>query len=454
MALKVCLISTYELGRQPFGLASAAAQLRAAGIEVMPQDLSVHRLDEEVVRAADVVAFYLPMHTATRLALQVLPRVRELNPGAHLCCFGLYGPLNRPHLIESGIDSILDGEFESHLVELCRAVKQGDEPRGHPYPPGLDRRTSFIVPDREGLPPLSNYARLKLPGGEERLVGYTEATRGCRHHCRHCPIVPVYQGRFRVIPRDVVVADVAQQVAVGAEHITFGDPDFFNAPRLSLLVLEELHAEFPDVTFDATIKVEHLRLHGELLPRLRELNCILVTSAFESFDDSVLERLKKNHKSRHIVDAVEACQVAGIALNPTFVPFTPWTSAIDYLEFLGTIADLGLVESVSPVQYGVRLLLPTGSPLLELSDVAARVDTFDPETLCYPWSNPDPAVDRLAEQLTASIAAASDDGAPRREIFADIFRQACATADRPAPVDGLGVPQAVTIPYMTEPWYC
>ena len=98
VALKVCLISTYELGRQPFGLASAAAQLRAAGIEVMPQDLSVHRLDEEVVRAADVVAFYLPMHTATRLALQVLPRVRELNPGAHLCCFGLYGPLNRPHL--------------------------------------------------------------------------------------------------------------------------------------------------------------------------------------------------------------------------------------------------------------------------------------------------------------------------------------------------------------------
>ena len=54
-----------------------------------------------------------------------------------------------------------------------------------------------------------------LPGGGEKVVAFAEASRGCKHVCRHCPVVPVYEGRFRVVPVDVVVADVAQQVAMG-----------------------------------------------------------------------------------------------------------------------------------------------------------------------------------------------------------------------------------------------
>mgnify|MGYP006375011135 CR=1 FL=1 len=38
--VRVLLLSTYELGRPPFGLASAAAWLRAAGCEVEVRDLS------------------------------------------------------------------------------------------------------------------------------------------------------------------------------------------------------------------------------------------------------------------------------------------------------------------------------------------------------------------------------------------------------------------------------
>ena len=45
--LQVVLISTYELGRQPFGLASPAAWLRQAGARVTCLDLSVERLNEE-----------------------------------------------------------------------------------------------------------------------------------------------------------------------------------------------------------------------------------------------------------------------------------------------------------------------------------------------------------------------------------------------------------------------
>src|SRR5439155_1234828 len=100
--------------------------------------------------------------------------------------------------------------------------------------------------------------KLQLPDGSRRTVGYTEASRGCRHLCRHCPIVPIYNGQFRIVPVGVVLADVDAQVRAGAGHITFGDPDFFNGPTHALRVVERLHAAHPSVTYDVTIKVEHL----------------------------------------------------------------------------------------------------------------------------------------------------------------------------------------------------
>ena len=112
----VLLISTYDLGRQPFGLASAAAALRAAGIDVVCADLAKERLSEESVRRAAAIGFFLPMHTATRLALPVIDRVRALNPDARLVAYGLYAPLNAPMLRERGASVIIGGEFEDALV--------------------------------------------------------------------------------------------------------------------------------------------------------------------------------------------------------------------------------------------------------------------------------------------------------------------------------------------------
>ena len=67
-AVRALLISTYDLGRQPFGLASPAAWLRRAGVEPDCVDTSREPLADDTIRAASIVAFYLPMHTATRLA--------------------------------------------------------------------------------------------------------------------------------------------------------------------------------------------------------------------------------------------------------------------------------------------------------------------------------------------------------------------------------------------------
>ena len=102
----VVLLSVYDMGRQPFGLASAAAALAAAGLEVKCADLSRERLGESDVRSADAVGFFLPMHTATRLMVPVIDRVRQLNLSARLVAFGLYAPLNGTLLHDRGVAAV------------------------------------------------------------------------------------------------------------------------------------------------------------------------------------------------------------------------------------------------------------------------------------------------------------------------------------------------------------
>jgi hypothetical protein len=307
------------------------------------------------------------------------------------------------------------------------------------------------VPDRAGLPPLSRYASLQLPDGTQRVVGYTEASRGCKHVCRHCPIVPIYNGQFRVVSPDVVLADIDAQVRAGARHITFGDPDFFNGPTHAIRIVDALHAAHAAVTYDVTIKVEHLLKHRDLLARLADTGCAFVTSAVESLDDRVLSRLAKGHTRADFVEAVALARAATLTLVPTFVAFHPWLSLDDYCDLLDSIDSLDLVEHVAPIQLAIRLLLPEGSPLLTLDDMRVHVDNFDPATLSYRWRHPDPRVDALQEAVFAIVGQRV--GSPRRAVFDEVSALAHERAGRPHDSTRPARDRA-TIPYLNEPWYC
>jgi radical SAM superfamily enzyme YgiQ (UPF0313 family) len=442
--VRVVLISTYDLGRQPFGLASPAAWLREAGCEVTCADLSRTPLPLDAVRSASLVGFFVPMHTATRLALPVIDRVRGLNPAARLAAYGLYAPLNEDLLRERGVHEILGGEFEEDLARIARALP----------PSGVGvARLLFKKPSRDGLPPLEKYAALQA-GPERRVAGYTESSRGCKHRCRHCPIVPVYDGRFRIVSPDVVIEDVRAQVAAGATHITFGDPDFFNGIRHARDVVERFGREFAGVTFDVTIKVEHLLKHADALPLLRQSGCALVTSAVEALDDRVLGFLEKGHTRADFERAVDICAAADLTLSPTFVTFTPWTTLDSYLDLLHAIDALGLVDNVASIQLAIRLLVTGRSRLLELDDVKRIVQPFDPVSLTYPWTHPDPRVDALHDAVSRSVGVRLN--APRAEVFARVWELAHAHAGvAPPPRRQLPVLAArATVPYLTEPWYC
>ncbi|HEX6465407.1 MAG TPA: CUAEP/CCAEP-tail radical SAM protein [Vicinamibacterales bacterium] len=455
--MKALLISTYDLGRQPFGLASPAAFLRRAGHQVTCVDTTRTPLTDDSVRDAGLVAFFLPMHTATRLALPLIDRVQAANPSAHVCAYGLYAPLNEAILRARGVATVLGPEFEPDLEELATkldSVSEADLPlRGGVGESGVwlpARRVPFIQPDRSGLPPLSRYATLQV-GDTRKIVGYTEATRGCKHRCRHCPIVPVYEGRFRAVPIEIVTADIRAEVAAGARHMTFGDPDFFNGPAHAIAIVETLAREFPGVSYDVTIKVEHLRRHAALLPRLRETGCAFVTSAVESIDDEVLAKLEKGHTRADFEVVARHCASIDLPLSPTFVAFTPWTTIESYRALLDAIERLDLIAAVSPIQYAIRLLIPQGSRMLELEDVRARVSHFDPASLTNIWRHEDPRVDALQTRIEQLVGQRLT--APRGEMFARVRAIADAAAGlSPQRVSPLLARAAV--PYLNEPWYC
>jgi hypothetical protein len=449
--MRAVLISTYELGRQPFGLASPAAWLRQAGWDVECVDLSKEPLRGDIVRSAALVAFHLPMHTATRLAAPVIAKVRQLNPASRLCAYGLYAPLNAEWLRSIGVDEVLGGEFEEDLTAIARSIVSGPRDWPEPLVSGRIPRLHFLVPDRRELPSLDRYATLQMPDGSRRVVGSTEASRGCRHLCRHCPVVPVYEGQFRVVAADVVLADVDAQVAAGAQHITFGDPDFFNGPTHAMRIVDALHAAHPTVTYDVTIKVEHLLQHRDLLVRLHDTGCLFVTSAVESVDDVALARLDKGHTRSDFIEAVSLCRAADVTLVPTFVAFHPWLTLAGYCDLLDTIERLDLVDRVAPIQLAIRLLIPQGSKVMTLDDVRAVVEGFDPVTLTYRWLHPDPRVDALQREIAAlvGVRVASDRSAVFDEISALAHERAGLT--RPPASPALA---RTRVPYLSEPWYC
>jgi len=248
--------------------------------------------------------------------------------------------------------------------------------------------------------------------------------------------------------------DIRQQVAAGAQHISFGDPDFFNGIRHALELVEEFHREFPNITYDATIKIEHLRKYESHLPKLKETGCLFVISAVEYLDDAVLQSLDKGHTREDFLHVVKTFRALGMTLHPTFVPFTQWTTIESYLDLLQVLHAQSLIENVAPIQLGIRLLIPEGSRLLELEEVRRAIGPFDPQSLFYPWKHANPRIDALSEAIQAIAAEGDRRKESRSAVFARIWKAAHATAGLDAPIlQPLQAP-AAAIPFLSEPWYC
>jgi len=464
---RILVVSCYESGHQPLAAATALGYLERAGSRPRAVDLSVEswdRLDAALAGGSvRLVAVSVPMHTALHIGVRAARRVRALAPDAHLCFYGLYAWLNADHLLEEVADSVLAGEAEPSLVQLAKAITEGRTPQTVPGLMLRERRAApqlkrldDLLPSRGTLPTLDRYAKLTI-NGETRIAAAVETTRGCLHRCRHCPIPPVYGGRFFAVPREAVLEDIRRLARSGARHITFADPDFLNGPRHAQAIVSAMHEEFPGLTFDFTAKVEHILRHGPLLDEMSASGCLFVVTAVESLNDEVLAHLNKGHTRNDAFEALAILRSAGIAMRPSFVAFTPWTRMEDYLELLEWVERDELIDHVDAVQFSIRLLIPPGSWLIGLEAMRPHLGPLDAAGFSYSWKHPDPRLDRLQLEIAAIAERAARTGEDARRTFERIRESAHETAGTPTgirPTTMLPSRLVAPPPRLTEPWFC
>jgi len=461
--MHVLLISCYDLGHQPFALASASAHLLKRGHRVECMDLAVQEFDREKVLKADLIGISIPMHTAMCLGIKAGERIKAIKPGIHLCYFGLYASLNEQDLLSNVGDAVIGGEFEGPLADYIDGLETGDlNSLGVSIDqclrkPNLSRQ-EFVTPVRSLLPPLEDYSKLMIPGHGEKLVGSTQTSRGCAHRCRHCPIPSVYEGRLRLVQEQVVLDDIDNLVEMGAEHISFGDPDFLNGVKYSLGIVRAMNDKHSDLSFDITAKVEHLLEYPEVLCELGSLGCLFVISAVETVDDRILEYLDKGHTRNDVIVALQNTRKAGIYLKPSLLPFTPWTTMSGYLDLLDFIEEHDLIYHVDPVHYSIRLLLPPRSKLLGISELSAVVGEMSKEDLVYEWKHPDARVDELQKRIALIVESSIENEEDSPTIFARIKAVArgreASFLEAVTEADDFFLPVESRPPAFSESWFC
>ena len=459
----ILLLSCYELGHVPHGLAMPKAFLERAGFSPTCLDLSVQRpgrtqsvcVLEAALARARLICISVPMHTALRIGVRVAERILAGNRDALLCFYGHYAVLHADFLFSLGVRWLFGGESESELVALAESLNAANPATADRAACATLAKLDFPRPSRRGLPGLSRYAQLDMGNGQLRLAGYTEASRGCLDRCHHCPIPAVYDGRFFVIAQETVLDDIAVQVAAGAEHITFGDPDFLNGPGHGMAILRALHARWPHLGFDITAQISHLSRHRRHLPELAELGCTFVVSAVESLSDVVLARLRKRHRRGDVMEVLDLCCAAGLVLRPTFVSFTPWTTLDDVCELADFVVSEDLAGHVDPIQLTIRLLVPPGSLLLAAEDTRASFGPFDPQALGHVWQHPDPRLDVLQRELAKLVTGALEQHEKPADVLASLREHIHRAAGREAiPLPAMQPRSRRPVPRLTEPWFC
>ena len=425
------------------GLTRPLSALEAAGFSPDTIDIAVEPLDAEKVKHARFIGISVPMHTALRLGVHLLQRIREINPNVSICMYGLYAELNADYLLSHGVDFCISGDASIQLVGLVQSIVEEKQTEAQGLRPKIVKNGK--------LPSLENYAQFE-DNGEVRTVGYTETTHGCKHLCTHCPIPPIYNGKFFPVQRETVLEEIQKQVAEGATHITFGDPDFLNGPMHGLRILRAMHETFPNLTFDFTTKIEHILKHRKHFPEFAKLGCRFIISAVESLSETVLTILEKHHTRADVETAIEIVHSTGIALRPTWVPFTPWTTLDDYLEILEFVNTHRLIYHVDSVQYAVRLLIPPSSYLLNRPETKVLSLKLNETAFSYIWPHPDPRMDELHKTVNTLVENDARADIDALKTFYRIWELAADIRGYAMPIQKKAA--NLPAPRLTEAWFC
>ena len=448
----VVLVSCYELGHQPQGVASAVAFLRRAGFAPTCLDLAVEPLDaaaEARLAAARLVAISVPMHTAMALGLRVAARVRAANPTAHVCFFGLYAVLNRELLASGGVaDSVLAPDSEEQLV----AIASGGAARARRHLAGATiwsrrvtgcRRSSATRAWRSPASGASPATPRRRAAASTSAVTarFRRSTAAASSPSRSTSCWPTCAGRSRR----------ARATSTSAT------PTSSTGPSHALRVARALHAEHPGRDVRASRPRSSTSLaHADAVRELAALGALFVVSAVESLSDRVLAALAKGHhaadvgRALAVVRAAPACRCARRSSRSR-----RGRRSADYLELCSFIRDNRLQDEVDPVQLSIRLLVPPGSLLLAAPDIAPSLGPAGSGGAHLPVDSPRSAHGSAGGRRLGAGRSRRRSQAPRprtRSRASTAWPRRVAGIDMPADKPRLRL--SAPPPHLTEPWFC
>ncbi|WP_298335414.1 radical SAM protein [Ferrimicrobium sp.] len=445
--MSVLFISTYELGHQPQLAAEVAAELGEGRLEVLDMSKVPLTVAVEAISHASRVILTAPMLTGALVARDLLASLEPDQPERQLIVVGLYATVLRESLQHPPMALWLDRATAAELATLVQSASGDAHAQIAAQSAKATNRRTYRV-NRTPLMPLDSYRSVSI-AGHDLVTGYLETSVGCRHRCLHCPVAATWNGRIAINDAEAVITDGLAQIEAGAQHLSFGDPDFLNAPKHSLKVLATLAEKAPWVTFDITTKIAEILRHRDLIPTLAASHVNFVISAVESLNDDVLSHLDKGHTGADVPVARDLLYANGIALHPTFVPFTPWTTMRDLVDIVDFIVDSDLVEVVEPIQYSIELLTPTNS-LLPVNDT--DFGPYDARVMGYTVRYHDERLPYLRDRLYQLAAQAGEDsfGTTFTQIYAATY-EANGLPTPSAPTPRVRAPSTAI---MSEPWFC
>jgi radical SAM superfamily enzyme YgiQ (UPF0313 family) len=245
----------------------------------------------------------------------------------HLSCFG-YFPTMKSDLLLDTFDSVVRGETEMSLFELCKALRD-DKPLKNVN--GISYRShdkSFHNPQRE----LFDLAELPLPARDlidNKLYTFPFtgepyasilAGRGCPQNCVFCTAHILFGKRLRLRPIENIVEEIKDIKRRGIKIIAFIADDFMGNRDWVLKLCEIIKPL--KIKWMCNSRVNDV--DQELLYKIYDAGCRYIFFGVESGSQYVLDKAKKNIKLDQIENAIKMAKKAKLRIETYFIIGLPY----------------------------------------------------------------------------------------------------------------------------------
>lgn len=261
---------------------------------------------------------------------------REL-PKTFLVAGGVQATLV-PEEIAPAVDVLVMHEGEETLVDLCRLLADGRDPR-QVQPPGIawldEQGTLQKTPSRGFIAnlddlPFPAYDLVDIPAYENPLhvIGGARlpviGSRGCPYDCSFCASPRMWQRKVRWRSGKNLVAEMKALIKeYGISYFHFWDDNFTLGRTFVQEFCREVLEEKLEIKWVCLDRAEHVVKNADLLPLMKEAGCIGIEVGMESANPDTFLYINKQQDSSAVVSANDLMKRHEIAPLYTCMAMNP-----------------------------------------------------------------------------------------------------------------------------------